>query len=452
MTRTPGLKRDEDGVSAVIGAILVVGLIVATTITVQTQYVPVWSEQREYGHVQTLQNQLATLKDELDRQVQNRTSFAKTTSVTMGVPAGGSFNGQSIPDKFAFDPTPKTATWGTNAITLFGQDGRLTDAVNENWATVQTGTEVTNVFSVHSLRVKLLDVSNTDNGDHVTVTVYGGDGLFAGDFRMLVDNADQQNNDYAIYHRTRTASSTVISDNPHQYSGPRAPIWVDLLLPEERFQQILAAAAPPMRLVLTQTEAAEFAVTYTIVSEGEEIIVGGGAVTNQFAKSSQSGSLVYHNFNEHYVAQEYHFEHGGLILKEGDQALFHLRPLFNVGRVVDVTSVVMVLPGLVGNAATLAGESNAAVVTRPGLQRAYLGQAPMLGVTLQTSFPAVWATFWADVLADVPGFVPGVHYTISTTSTTASLTIYGTDADAGSFANDVFLDVRQSDIQVELKV
>jgi len=112
-------------------------------------------------------------------------------------------------------------------------------------------------------------------------------------------------------------------------------------LPEERFQQILSAANPPLRLVLAQTEAAEFAVTYTMISEGEEIIVGGGAVTPQFAASSQGGTLVYHNINEHFVNQEYHFEHGGLILKEEGQTLFYLAPIFSVARVVDTTSVIL---------------------------------------------------------------------------------------------------------------
>ncbi|MCD6262211.1 MAG: hypothetical protein J7J52_04230, partial [Deltaproteobacteria bacterium] len=78
------MNMDNKGQVGVIVAILVVSLLVAVLVIIQTVYVPQWMKDREAEHMDNVANQFADLKYSLDLQASQRSLSPLINSITLG--------------------------------------------------------------------------------------------------------------------------------------------------------------------------------------------------------------------------------------------------------------------------------------------------------------------------------------------------------------------------------
>ena len=78
------LKKQDDAVVGVVVTMLIIGLIMIVTLTIQTVYVPQWLEQTEAAHMEDVSNQFAQLKYALDIQSIVEQKNAISSSITLG--------------------------------------------------------------------------------------------------------------------------------------------------------------------------------------------------------------------------------------------------------------------------------------------------------------------------------------------------------------------------------
>ncbi|MCD6171621.1 MAG: hypothetical protein J7J36_04315, partial [Thermoplasmata archaeon] len=75
---------NNKGQVGVIVTILIISILVAVLIIVQTYYVPKWMKDREAEHMDDVMNQFARLKYSIDLQAMERISSPLITSITLG--------------------------------------------------------------------------------------------------------------------------------------------------------------------------------------------------------------------------------------------------------------------------------------------------------------------------------------------------------------------------------
>ncbi|MCD6572580.1 MAG: hypothetical protein J7K95_00600 [Thermoplasmata archaeon] len=75
---------NNKGQVGIIVAILVISLLVAVLVIIQTYYVPQWMKDREAEHMDVVANQFASLKYSIDLQAMERSSSPLINSVTLG--------------------------------------------------------------------------------------------------------------------------------------------------------------------------------------------------------------------------------------------------------------------------------------------------------------------------------------------------------------------------------
>lgn len=443
---------DQEGVSAVVGAILVIGLIVAITVSVRVNYVPIWAEDREAEHARSILNQLGALKSEIDREVDNRTTIAFSNPLDMGVSASNALGAPKIPDRIALEGPARAVYLGAPQFVLIEEDGETLEAFSETWSSITATADLEDVFDVSSLRLRVTEIKKANTGDDVTITVYDAGGAFAGDFKFSIIDAGGA--DFLLYSTVRAADGSTIIDNPlsQHNNAVLSPYWVDVTDASYRFDQVIDAADAPLTLRLTENGLdADFSATYSIYANGQIITAGGGLTVPYFSRMHSGPSLVYTNANQYFVPQEMVYEHGAIILDQDDAQTMRVEPTFTAGLVGNVTNLLIVVPTLSGTDQVVTGEGPATVYTTPHDRRSYIGRAPMFTMTVETAFPSVWAGFWTQKMLAIPGFVAGAHFLVSYTEGSASLQVYGTDPDAGSSDNDLYLTIRQATIQTQLR-
>lgn len=78
------IKNSDDAIVGIVVAVLVIGLIMAVTVTIKTVYLPQWLEQTEAAHMEEVSNQFAQLKYALDIQSVAEQKTAISSSITLG--------------------------------------------------------------------------------------------------------------------------------------------------------------------------------------------------------------------------------------------------------------------------------------------------------------------------------------------------------------------------------
>lgn len=101
--RGRSFRRDERGVSAVLGAILMFGLLMAMLVSIQATAVPVWNQGIEYQHDVRIEEELADFQDDILRTA--RDGGDRSDAIELGV---------TYPTRpFLISPTDPTGTLAT---------------------------------------------------------------------------------------------------------------------------------------------------------------------------------------------------------------------------------------------------------------------------------------------------------------------------------------------------
>jgi hypothetical protein len=472
--RRPLLKEDDKGVSAVLGAVLMFGLFVATLAMVQVQFVPVWAKEKEAALATNLANELAQINADMGRQVGNASAAAMTDPLTLGSEGFSFFSQAAQPATVQFAPTAGGLSIASNQITIQEQQGVDLSVLGEEWRTVGATTSVTSVQDIEHLRIRI--VSDTgekkpfSRGDYVNLEITDADGAYAGAYRGYIHNAKDD-----LLVRITKADRTDIYDQPFIsdiITKDFDAVWLDTLDVSIPFEPILTAAKAPYSLTLTSFFAkalpaavhADFSIVYDQVVGGTTQRVGGqGVVIPNYVRAGPGGALSVALPNQQLPEQTYTLEYGALLLDQPDGSAMVVPPTFDVVAGVTQVRIAWSLPGLGGQANSISGSDKASVTLAPAGSSLSLGAlAPRLTFAIATTHPGLWASFWDGKLA-MAGLSGNVtaqgapcstalhHYTICTTATTATLNIYGPTRDPASTANDLFLSYRVTDVNVHLK-
>lgn len=455
MTR-PDFRSDEKAVSVVIGAIMLIGLAVATTVTIRATYVPVWEEQKEADQMIAVSTQMAELVSSLQEQTDRPTGVVLSHPLRLGRDRASFFGGAVAPAEVEFTASARPITLGSNKLLLVVANETSLAGVEESWAAV-AGTTFENVTRVDSFRLRVATVSSSYSGDFVTVTLTDANGAFAGDTRVMVQDNPP---DYDILIRTRDRTSADLYNQGVAYhlSTAISPYWTDLLDPSYRFDKVVAAAEKPMKITATSTSSSvphitgDVAITFLQTTSTGTIVIGGsGQVREPYSEDLAGGSVVFRTRNQHLPDRDFVIEHGALVVNQTDGAAFKVKPSFEAGIAGTMVSLSMSLPNLVGSSSALAGSGSATVYTNASLGTTYTANAPRFEITLNTEFPQLWTEFWKRTLEEA-GLTQGAgHFTVSRTATTASLTVYGLTTAPGSTVYDLNVIFREARVGIEVK-
>lgn len=453
-------RRDEGGISAVLGAVLLLAVFISFLTVVQVAYVPVWEEDAEALHLRQAGEQLAALDAQWEQQVSLDAPSAYTQPLTLS-PAGGEtrlgvFRPATLPGELSIRPGDQPSTVSTNRFLLQDDGTSRFFVLNEDWVSFDSGDRAEDVDDLLHLRMRIVDpaqyASGGGGGTHEgTITVIDNNGTFAGSITVGVGNHPSG---YTVYIRVLNADSETILDQTtesfFQQDQP-AFYWVDIL--DEGFfvESLLSAADGPIDLLLSNNDIdAEYAITFA--SESGGVLVGsGGVLRSPYQRVFAGGAFELHANTLQLPERTLRFEHGGVISAQADGAAFLIPPEFQVRSIGSIAELRMELASLQGDPDQISSTGQALLRVTPSADDLLRGQAPRWSIDLDTDYPALWTSFWEQELQSA-GFTSGAgEYSITSTADSVSLTFYGPTTDPASTVYDIAVTLthRQATLSIE---
>ncbi|MHB8634355.1 MAG: hypothetical protein ACYDBQ_10415 [Thermoplasmatota archaeon] len=462
------MKAHEEGVSTVLGAILMFAILTVTLVSIQVKFVPVWDHQRERDTMLAVDTQMGAIKSDLDRLAANETSFALSDPITLSPPQGFAFfQGYRLPGTVTFNP----AVAGTgmaiasNQLTIQQQAGTPLYDLAENWSQVAgAGQSFSSVADIVHLRIRLDNPSV--NPGTLTLLVTDANGKCAGE--ILITTSVQAGSGFDVLTQVfgptsppgatcpGTPSGTPLTQTDTDWKKQVTPafFYIDAFDPALQFAPVLAAVTYPATVALTQSGAVgEFTMVYDTVSGGITTRQGAtGIVVPNYSILVPSGTLRVHQPNQRAPVQNFTVEYGAVMVDQpGEGAAMMIPPQFGVSTTTAQTVVTWTFPALVGTTSSVTGSSSASVVATPPVSTLQLQAfAPRLSFALNTTHGAQWRAFWDQAL-QLAGLTSSAgQYSIVTSANSATLTIYGPTTAPASLANDILLNLREAPVTVSL--
>ncbi|MDX1610735.1 MAG: hypothetical protein R3185_00085 [Candidatus Thermoplasmatota archaeon] len=451
-TRTSTTQPRDKGVSVILGAMLLTGILMSAYVAYQVSVVPTLDAAAEATHMREVGGQLSNLRSELDRQVENRTMAPTAVPISLGASNAGSLGEAGASGSLRFDPNDKPVRLWSNRLLVQQLNGTLVGGTSEDWRAAD-GASVEEIVEVLSFRLRVDEVSRTHDGDSLTVNVRDLNNDPAGSLEVYV--TDPLGTNYHVNIRVLDASGNVLYDEPRAYhhTNDVSPYWVDMLSPEYRFDRVLSDADKPLSVSLTGDGLdGDYAITYKKqTSTGTtRLVSGGGVVYDSWKRTWTGGTLVYQGVTDQFEAQSYKMETGGLILAQQQGAVFKVRPHFKASLPDNVASITLTIPTLRGDTASASGGGTGTVYLTPEDQYRVRGEASNVSLEITTDHPDLWTELWRTELVEA-GLTEGTGFDIGSTATTAKLDIWGLlDPDPASDEYDVYLTLHQARIDVDV--
>jgi hypothetical protein len=459
------LKEGEtDAVSVIIGALLLLGLVVAAMVTVRVSYQPQWDADAEADASRTVERQMLAIKAANDRLVENQAAGTPTTlPLSLGRERSSFFSTTGgVANTVEFLATENPIRIQTDELLILQQNTTSFIGLDEQWQTI-TGSSVDDIQEVQSLRLRLQSVDSRNDGDAVVLTLRDQAGLQTGQLRVYVGTHPSGFN---INIEVTDATGQELFDQGIGFFGqdPQTPFWVDVLHPDYRFDKLIAASDKPAELFLALANvgsgannrdlSAEFAITYREASETGEVVVGGGGLRIlNFDQSYSGGSLTYFSKNSRFPDQEFSLDNGALVLSQPGGKVFRAPPNVNIVQVGQTTAISLNIPSLAGEGRAISASHTIGVQSTPLAPVTLIGLARDLNFTIGTDHPELWVPYLAEQLQDAnltAGANPGEgEYWIGTGNGTVLLQLYGTSPDPDEL--DVQVSFKQSTITTRLE-
>lgn len=462
--------RDERGVSNVLGAILMFGLLVLVLVTIQVRFVPVWDEDREARHMAQLQDQLAQLKSDTVRQAGNDTAAAQTTALTLKRASGFQFfSGTDVGGTARF--TPAAAGTGVslstpNPVTIMRRNGEALFALDPDWPDF-VDDELTNVASIQHMRLRIDLIEDTTGdsyldpdsfrynyGDTVTLYVYEATDDI-NPYATIVATYQNAGSEAEItlqfYEGNEVTGEELSSDSEAMFQGTNIQhLYFDLLDGAYFFEPLLAAGQAPFRLELVENGiVADYQIAFTDPDSGG-IAGGSGKAEASFASVTESGTLTVEARNERYVDQTFVLEHGAVVLVQHDGANIVVPPALGIQTSASLASFTWTVPALSGEAIAKSGSRSLnAVATPTGTVDEAWFTASRLAVDIPTSYGAAWCDYLDSLFGGI-GWTAGSEYTLTTTTTACQVALFGPVALTTDNTEDLFIRFRTSLIDLTL--
>lgn len=442
-------RRSEDGVSTVLGGILVFSLVIIFLIMVRTEFAPRWQEEDEAQHMSAVGDQIAVLRAEADRQASNLTNqpvqvpislLERQTSRLLSPP--------NLPASLSF-ATGGSIEIGTSEMRVFESGGRSLLGIDEDWTNVGGSPQLTDVEDVHHLRIRIVDPEGADDGNHVDLTITDADSQFAGRLRVYIQ---EFLSGYAVNVLVQNAAGVTIYDQGESTFQQHTPPfhWTDALAPELHFIDVLAAAAKPATLDWTEVGiTGSFTVTY--VDGGGAMAGNSGSLVSDFERTVTSGKITFEGTSQEFVQQDIHLEAGAVIVTQAEGHAMRTDPVFTVRVAGGQASISMNVPGLSGSSHAITTNGMASVLLESTSSNTIRGTSPDWSVKVPTTHPALWADMWTRHLESAGLTAAADHFSITTDATSASLTVYGPTTDPNSTVHDMNIELHHAVVDVRLQ-
>lgn len=449
----------DDGVSVVIGTILLIGLVTTTLVTIQVHYVPGWERNAEAQELRTLREQFAALRSVLDDQLDNRSAFPRASPFALTAQRDGAFvTAPAGAHALAFEA-------GSNPVTLQAPKlwievrNRSEEAagIQETWGSF-SGASVSDIGPLHSLRLRIDEVGDDHEDDYVNITMRNATGALAGsvNFTGIKDGSDHWTKVRTTCGPASCTSAAVLLDQRHYFHAKEEveDFIIDVLDPALRFSKVAAAASWPQSISVARAGfTGEYAIGYTPFSS----LVNGTAPdpgialqeVPAYAATWDGGSLVLRNVPHRLDAQTYVLENGAFVWAQADGQAFRMAPEFAVNVSNNVTYLELGIPSLVGDSGSVAAGGAATVYTSATGHATVAGHAARLWLNVTTDYPGLWTALWDDRLAEA-GLALGTHYVLSSSPTRASLEVRGLQSAPASEERDIRVAVRRAVIDIDL--
>lgn len=450
-------RGDDRAVSSVLGAILLFGLFVVTLVVIQTQFVPVWDEDREARHMQVVSNQMSSMVSDLGRVAANESRASITDPLTLSASEGGfRFFQRASPSGFGNGATftPSATGGGLNVtatnLRLLLHNGQDLFGLGEEWITIPVATQtVSNIVRVDHLRVRVdMFPANYNDGDSATLTVAGPGGAFAG--KAVVTFRDFPS-EQALETKVYNAQNQEISSDVEAFFQQTHVdyFYIDLLNPGLLFRTVLAATPTPFSLGLVRNGLnASYTLAATTVGGGQTGV--GGLVIPSYALEVPAGKLAFNANNAEFPSQTLVIENGALLVVQPDGVAMRVPPAMAVAATNQQATLSWTVPNLSGDAAGLIGATTASVVLTPtGARNEILGIAPGITLRIPTAYPAVWQAYLDDLMRNAGLSTASGQYTLTPAAGSVTLNLIGPNSDSAT--EDVVLALQQSTIRLDVR-
>ena len=299
---------NNKGQVGVIVTILIISILVAVLIIVQTYYVPKWMKDREAEHMDDVMNQFARLKYSIDLQAMERSSSPLINSITLGskeLPyfvssrAFGSLNILS----------QETSNFG---ITITGH-GREKEQFFDD--------DNDNISYVSSLSILKLKIENLTEGDIYNIS---------SSYFKISARVEQYRNFLQVRLKVLSyinGNITVFNDSVTNGYATELK-WINLMDPVYNFStEILPEIHDYFNLSINLSTNAS--------SHGKFIIKGthyGEEATIQSYEASPGdmGEIKYSSENAYFVDQDYIYEGGAVVLSQNTGSSILYPPMINI--------------------------------------------------------------------------------------------------------------------------
>jgi hypothetical protein len=484
--RRPTLLRhrpDDAAVSSVLGAILVFGLLIATLVSIQVNFVPTWDRERERDQSLRVAQQMGTIKADLERIAFNQTTTPLSEPISLTRDRGFSFfGGAALPGTVRYTPTSSGAGMtvsSANPVALQSSGGESLYGLSEEWT--WTGSEKADVLDLVHLRLRIPNPQGLPTGaGSLVMALDDSSGNCVGEVRLVHYGTTGSGKAIeAQVYPARVPAALTCDPNPidiqYSYIGTAASspathyYYYDVL--GGPFRQVLAAIPPsqyPLSVSFTQgNTGGQGAIVYDESTPFGPVRTGGaGVVLPSLNQQFQTGTLFVGLNHQRLAAQTYLFEYGALMLEQPDGAAMVGAPGFSVGASTSQGFLDWALPVLQGGSSAVAGSSGAIITMSPtGTGSSMDLAAQDITVTLTTSHGAQWVQLWQDRMAlaglssapvapNAPcntALAAAPHYVASSTATTATLTFYGPCANPADTTRDVQVSLASGDATIDLR-
>jgi hypothetical protein len=471
----PRALKDENAVSTVLGAILMVGLLVITLVRVQTVFVPVWDQQGETNLMAQVANQVAQINSDFQRQVGNLSSAPVSDPITLGEPSGFSFfQSPRLPGTVSFNPATGGAGLNLASPNLIEQNfnGQDLTRFNEQWKPVSA--TITQILKFDHLRLRMKDpASHTGT---MTLALTDKNNAYAGKITLVntATGGNGNNIEVSFFGPQSSTNPVTVTDVFFATGGggctTNCPyFYLDTLDPTYQFQGILGLAQLPLTatLSLSGTVTGDYSIIYDTPAPGGGTIRQGGTnglpVPN-YSSTAGGGVLSVRIPNNYYPTQTYTFEYGAVFLDQPEGSIMEVPPQFSASSNALQAAVTWTYPGLIGSIGNAAGTTQTTVSLVPSGPHSVLGIAHSLSLTISTTHPALWQSYWASQMqqagiASDPAlkgltclllsWPPG--YKITTTATSATLSIVGSCSLLNDTSPTVFVAHQESDTRITVQ-
>lgn len=396
----------DDGVSTIIGAILVAGLLVTALVTVQVSFVPVWQKDSESGRLVAVEGQLSKMISDIERQVDNRSSTSLAHPMQLGQRGSGLFAGTPLADTVRLQSVQRSYKTDANELLLLQGNGVNFAGLNPAWTSIPTTTTVTDIIRVDALRLRVDHIDVNDDGDFVELTINDATSALVGKFRLeVIDPTGSGSSFYITVSTTDGSGNTVTSVTySHHQQVEFTPYYEDALNAVYLFDQLIASATVPLSLSIQHSVGfgADYNIAYVESGPGGlPVLIGSSGILRVPYTATYSGvSFTYDVSTRRMPPATYVYEHGALILEQNEGAAFKLPPAFTVERANDITSLAFNIPTLAGDSFAKSGTANAVLVTKASDHSDIVANAPRFFLSIETDYPELWADFLRTALTD----------------------------------------------------